>query len=88
MKPKDLQNVIEIRKKLIEQSEGDNLLYLEDAYQWVIDAPEEEREDRLFAAVTALKTKRHYIEVYDWVFKGLTQIEITYPPCVDGSTSI
>lgn len=81
MKPQDLQNVIEIRKALIEQSEGDSFVYLEDAYQWVIDAPEEEREDRLFAAVQALKTKKHFTDVYDWVFKGVIQIEITYPPC-------
>ena len=81
MKPKDLQSVIEIRKALIEQSENLGFLYLEQAYQWVIDAPEEERDDRLFAAVQALKTKKHYKDVYDWVFKGVIQIEITYPPC-------
>lgn len=88
MKPKDLQSVIEIRKALIEQGEHLNYLYLEQAYQWIIDAPEEEREDRLYAAVQALKTKKFHKDVYDWVFKGLTQIEITYPPCVDSSTSI
>lgn len=70
MKPKDLQSVIEIRKALIEQGEGVKLAYLEDVYQWVIDATEQEREDRLFAAVAALKTKKYYKWVYDWVFKG------------------
>ncbi len=70
MKPQDLQDVIEIRKKLIEQIERINFIYLEEAYQWVIDAPKEEREDRLFAAVTAVDTGEDYKEVYDWVFKG------------------
>lgn len=72
MKPQDLQNVIEIRKALIEQGEHLNYLYLEKAYQWIIDAPEEERDDRLYAAVQAIKTKKYYKEVYDWVFKGET----------------
>ena len=70
MKPKDLQSVIEIRKALIEQSENLGFLYLEKAYRWVIDAPEEEREDRLYAVVQAFKTKKSYKDVYDWVFKG------------------
>lgn len=70
MKPKDLQSVIEIRKALIEQDENTSFLYLDDAYQWVIEAPEEERDDHLFAAVQALKTEKHYKDVYDWVFKG------------------
>ena len=39
MKPKDLQSVIEIRKALIEQGENLGFLYLEQAYQWIIDAP-------------------------------------------------
>ena len=72
MKPKDLQSVIEIRKALIEQSENLGFLYLEQAYQWVIDAPEEEREDRRYAAVQAIKTRKHHEDVYDWVFKGKT----------------
>ena len=72
MKPKDLQSVIEIRKALIEQCGNSSFFHLDDAYQWVIDAPEEERDDRLFAAVQALKTKKHYKDVYDWVFKGKT----------------
>lgn len=88
MKPKDLQSVIEIRKKLIEQSEGDNLLYLEDAYQWVIDAPEEEREDRLYAAVQAIKTKKHHKAVYDWVFKGKTFYDLKTGQFQGSSTSI
>lgn len=70
MKPKDLQSVIEIRKALIEQSENLGFLYLEKAYRWVIDAPEEEREDRLYAVVQAFKTRKHHKDVYDWVFKG------------------
>lgn len=70
MKPKDLQSVIEIRKALIEQGENTSFLYLDDAYQWVIEAPEEERDDRLFAAVQALKIEKDYKDVYDWVFKG------------------
>jgi hypothetical protein len=70
MKPQDLQNVIEIRKVLIESGKHFSLIAIEQVYQWVLDAPEEEREDRLFAAVQALKTKKHYEEVYDWVFKG------------------
>lgn len=70
MKPKDLQSVIEIRKALIENGENIRFLYLGKAYQWVIDAPEEEREDRLYAAVQAFKTKKSYKDVYDWVFKG------------------
>lgn len=81
MKPKDLQSVIEIRKALIEQGENTSFLYLDDAYQWVTEAPEEERDDRLFAAVQALKIEKDYKDVYDWVFKGVIQIEITYPPC-------
>lgn len=72
MKPKDLQSVIEIRKALIENGEDLSYLYLERAYQWIIDAPEEERDDRLYAAVQAIKTKKYYKEVYDWVFKGKT----------------
>ncbi len=72
MKPKDLQSVIEIRKVLVENGKYFSLVYIEEAYQWVIDAPEEEREDRLFAAVQALKTKKHYKDVYDWVFKGIS----------------
>ena len=70
MKAKDLQSVIEIRKALIEQGENIRFLYLEKAYRWVIDAPEEERDDRLYAAVQAIKTKKSYKDVYDWVFKG------------------
>lgn len=73
MKPQDLQNVIEIRKKLIEQSENYSLSYLEAVYQWVIDAPEEEREDRLFAAVQSLKTGDDCQDVYDWTFKGVVK---------------
>ena len=72
MKPQELQNVIEIRKALIEQGKHLNFDYLESAYQWVIDAPEkEEREDRLFAAVQAFNTKKHYKDVFDWIFKGV-----------------
>ena len=70
MKPQELQNVIEIRKALIEQGKHLNFDYLESAYQWVLDAPEEEREDRLFAAVQALRTEKHPEDIYDWVFKG------------------
>ncbi len=72
MKPKDLQSLIEIRKALIEQGEGLSYLYLERAYQWIIDAPEEERYDRLYAVLRAIETKKYYKEVYDWVFKGKT----------------
>lgn len=88
MKPKDLQSVIEIRKALIEQSENLSFLYLEQAYQWVIDAPEEEREDRLFAAVQALKTKKLHKDVYDWVFKGKTRYNLDPEQIIDSSPSI
>lgn len=88
MKPKDLQSVIEIRKALIEQSENLGFLYLDDAYQWVIDAPEEEREDRLFAAVQALKTKKLHKDVYDWVFKGKTRYNLDPEQIIDSSPSI
>lgn len=70
MKPKDLQSLIEIRKTLIENGKDFSLIAIEQAYQWVIDAPEEEREDRLYAVVQEFKTKKHYKDVYDWVFKG------------------
>lgn len=71
MKSQYLQSLIEIRKVLIEQGEHLSFDYLEDVYQWVIDTPEkEEREDRLFAAVQAFKIKKHYKDIYDWVFKG------------------
>ena len=70
MKPQDLQNAIEIRKQLITHGAYHSFNYLEKVYQWVIDAPEEEREDRFFAAVTAVDTGEDYKEVYDWVFKG------------------
>lgn len=70
MKPKDLQNVIEIRKTLIENGKHFSLIAIEEVYQWVLDAPEEEREDRLFAAVQALRTEKHPKDIYDWVFKG------------------
>lgn len=88
MKPKDLQSVIEIRKALIEQSENLSFLYLEQAYQWVIDAPEEEREDRLYAAVQALKTKKFHKDVYDWVFKGKTFYDLKTGQFQGSSTSI
>lgn len=88
MKPKDLQSVIEIRKALIEQSENLGFLYLEQAYQWVIDAPEEEREDRLYAAVQAFKTKNLYEDVYDWVFKGNTRYNLETDQFIDSSPSI
>ena len=88
MKPKDLQSVIEIRKALIEQSENLSFLYLEQAYQWVIDAPEEEREDRLFAAVQALKTKKLHKDVYDWVFKGKTRYNLEANQTIYRSPSI
>lgn len=88
MKPKDLQSVIEIRKALIEQGENTSFLYLDDAYQWVIDAPEEERDDRLYAAVQALKTKRHYKIVYDWVFKGRTFYNLETGQLIDSLPSI
>lgn len=88
MKPKDLQSVIEIRKALIEQSENLGFLYLEQAYQWVIDAPEEEREDRLYAAVQALKTKKHHKDVYDWVFKGRTFYNLETGQLIDSLPSI
>lgn len=70
MKPQDLQNVIEIRKVLIESGKHFSLIAIEEVYQWVLDAPEEEREDRLFAAVQALRTEKHPEDIYDWVFKG------------------
>ena len=88
MKPKDLQSVIEIRKALIEQSENLGFLYLEQAYQWVIDAPEEEREDRLYAAVQALKTKKFHKDVYDWVFKGRTFYNLETGQLIDSLPSI
>lgn len=88
MKPKDLQSVIEIRKALIEQSENLGFLYLEQAYQWVIEAPEEEREDRLYAAVQALKTKKHHKDVYDWVFKGRTFYNLETGQLIDSLPSI
>ena len=88
MKPKDLQSVIEIRKKLIEQGEGVKLAYLEDVCQWVIDATEQEREERLFAAVAALKTKKHYKWVYDWVFKGRTFYNLETGQLIDSLPSI
>ena len=88
MKPKDLQSVIEIRKALIEQSENLGFLYLEQAYQWIIDAPEEERDDRLYAAVQAFKTKKSYKDVYDWVFKGKTFYDLKTEQLQGSSTSI
>ena len=88
MKPKDLQSVIEIRKALIEQSENLGFLYLEQAYQWIIDAPEEERDDRLYAAVQAIKTKKHHKAVYDWVFKGNTRYNPDTVQFQGSSTSI
>ena len=88
MKPKDLQSAIEIRKALIEQSEGDSFIYLEDAYQWVIDAPEEEREDRLYAAVQAIKTRKYHKDVYDWVFKGKTFYDLKTGQLIDSLPSI
>ena len=88
MKPKDLQSVIEIRKKLIEQGEGVKLAYLEDVCQWVIDATEQEREDRLYAAVQALKTKKHHKDVYDWVFKGRTFYNLETGQLIDSLPSI
>lgn len=88
MKPKDLQSVIEIRKALIEQGESTSFLYLDDAYQWVIEAPEEERDDRLFAAVQAFKTKRHYKDVYDWIFKGKTFYNLETGQLIDSLPSI
>lgn len=88
MKPKDLQSVIEIRKALIEQSENLGFLYLEQAYQWVIDAPEEERDDRLYAAVQAIKTRKHHKDVYDWVFKGRTFYNLETGQFQGSSTSI
>lgn len=88
MKPKDLQSVIEIRKALIEQGENTSFLYLDDAYQWVIDAPEEERDDRLFAAVQALKTKKFHKDVYDWVFKGKTFYNLETGQLIDSLPSI
>ena len=88
MKPKDLQSVIEIRKALIEQCGNTNFFHLDDAYQWVIDAPEEERDDRLFAAVQAFKTKRHYKDVYDWIFKGKTFYNLETGQLIDSLPSI
>lgn len=89
MNPQELQNVIEIRKALIEQGEHLSFDYLENVYQWVIDTPEkEEREDRLYAAVQALKTKKLYQDVFDWVFKGKTRYNLNTEQIVDSSPSI
>lgn len=88
MKPKDLQSAIEIRKALIEQGESTSFLYLDDAYQWVIEAPEEERDDRLYAAVQALKTKKFHKDVYDWVFKGKTFYNLETGQLIDSLPSI
>lgn len=88
MKPKDLQSVIEIRKALIEQSKNLGFLYLEQAYQWVIEAPEEERDDRLYAAVQAIKTRKYHKDVYDWVFKGKTFYNLETGQLIDSLPSI
>lgn len=88
MKTKNLQSVIEIRKALIENGGDLSFIYLEEAYQWVIDAPEEERDDRLYAAVQAFKTKNLYEDVYDWVFKGNTRYSLETDQFIDSSPSI
>ena len=61
---------------------------MEQAYQWVIEAPEEERDDRLYAAVQALKTKKHHKDVYDWAFKGRTFYNLETGQLIDNLPSI